>query len=480
MNLRLSAAFAASALAVLLSGCVHPNNTDGGVGGGGGKTDGGPLPEDKCSGGCGINQICDIKTRTCVDACGGCQADGGHSVCVKAANGSFQCIIPVTQCSGAVCDTGQIACIAGACTCLGSNKAAEDSCAPAGKWCSGTNCVAPTRYQQCKTGLSPCPTGHTCLPVFGQDLFLCTKQCGMPTGGICDKGELCSQDGCLPSGLFTDQECMQQRTNPDGGAKLRLTVPVSNTCLMKDGNGNPTEATPSGNCVYQLFSFYDRGFYPTATCRPAGGAPLGGVCKHDFAPTAVATQCGTGLECALTRGGDQGVCLPMCNAAATFPGFDPMPACGADDACTNIYRLEDMNAVLGVCMKKCNVFNPLKNTCANIGTAPASCVPTTPDGKFSVSTDGSGVCIPQQLTTANAGQPCAEQDSFKGAACGNGQVCASLDVNSSPSCYEVCDTDCKLATPPARCATEPNATCGGGKVCTRITSTSGAIMGFCK
>jgi hypothetical protein len=399
---------------------------------------------------------------------------------VKAPSGSFQCIVPVTECSGAPCEAGQIACMAGACTCLGTTHAAQDSCAPQGQWCSGANCNAPQRYQQCQPGLSPCPTGHTCLPVFGVDLNVCTKQCGPPTGGTCDKGELCfTNDGCLPSSFAQDMECMQQYKN-DAGMDVRLTVPVGNRCLMKDNNGVPTELTPSGNCNYVLFSFYDRGFYPVATCRPAGAALLGGTCKQDFSTTAGATQCGTGLECALTRGGDQGVCLPACNAAPTFPGFNPTPACGADEACTNIYRLEDVNAVLGVCMKKCNVFDPLKNVCANVGTAPASCVPTTPDGKFSVSTDGSGVCIPQQVTTATAGQPCAEQDSFKGATCASSQICASLDVNSPSTCYEVCDTACDGAAPPARCATEPSASCTGGKKCTRITSTSGAIMGFCK
>ena len=54
-----------------------------------------------------------------------------------------------------------------------------------------------------------------------------------------------------------------------------------------------------------------------------------------------------------------------------------MPACGANEACTNIYRLEDQNAVLGVCTKKCNVFDPTKNTCVNIGIEPPVCEPVS-------------------------------------------------------------------------------------------------------
>ena len=488
MNFRLSAATLASALTLLLCACPAPPPTpDAGDAGPSGGTDGG-VPLDACSGGCAPNQVCDVKRlqdggvpagglhRVCVDACGGCDSP---KVCTKLGTAPAACTLQETKCNNITCASGQIACLAGACSCLSSSKAAEDSCAPEGKWCTGANCVAPKRYQQCKTGQAPCPTGHTCLPVFGADLFICTKQCGQPTGGTCERGELCSMDGCLPSGLFNDQECSQQ-IPVDGGAPRKLTVPVSNPCLLKDGNGAPTETTPTGNCTYQLFSFYDRGNYPIATCRPPGSAVLGGICKQDFSPAAIATQCGTGLECALTRGGDQGVCLKACNAAPTYPGFSPTPACGADEACTNIYRLEDTNAVLGVCTKKCNVFDPVKNTCANVGAAPASCVPTTADGKFAVSTDGTGVCIPQQVTTATEGMPCSEQDSFKGATCGNAQVCAALDVLSAPTCFAVCDTACASATPPARCATEPNAVCAGTRKCTRVTSTSGATLGFCK
>ncbi len=447
-------------------------------------SDGGnPNPEDKCSGGCSVNQRCDTVRRVCVDACGGCDA----GVCLKnATTMAFECITPATQCLGSACEAGQIACFGGACTCLQTNRAAEDSCAPQSKWCSNGNCVPPKRYQECKPGGTACPTGHLCSPVFnrsntcnpGETPCICTKQCTGP-GQTCDTGEGCSNDGCLPVSLFQDQECMQQVTEFDGGTR-RLTVPVGNACLMKDGSGNPTEALPSGNCSYAFLGFYDQPNYPIANCRPAGSAGLGATCKQDFGPGKVATICNTRLECALTRGGDQGVCLTMCNAAPAFPGFTPTPACAADEACANIYRLEDQNAVLGVCMKKCNVFDPAKSVCANIGSAPASCVPTTADGRFVISVDGSGVCIPQQVTTVAEGMPCNEQDSFKGAVCGNAQVCTSPNVTAPPVCYATCDTSCNGPNPPMRCAGAPNALCKGGKTCSQVTSTTGAILGFCK
>ena len=86
--------------------------------------------------------------------------------------------------------------------------------------------------------------------------------------------------------------------------------------------------------------------------------------------------------------------------------------------------------------------------------------------------------------SAPVGMPCAEQDSFKGAACGNAQICSALDVTVAPICYEVCDTACNDLLPDGgmlpRCATEPHAKCTGSLVCHKVTSTTGAIMGFCK
>jgi hypothetical protein len=498
MNLRPSAFFACT-LAFVLTACPTPApNTDGGAGGG--NDSGNPMPEETCSGGCGPNQVCDAKPqadggparRVCVEACaanGGTPCTGGK-ICAKGADGKFSCQATVTQCNGNTCEPGQVACIGSACSCLPTNRAAKDSCSVEGKWCVGSACVPPKALQNCVPGTgAACPTGQLCSPVFCSSAkraagtcdpgeYVCSKQCGM-LGGVCDRGDLCfGSDGCLPSTFAQDQECMQLITLADGGSQ-RLTVPVSNKCLLKDTNGNPTEPSPTGNCTYQMLGFYDQGNVPFATCRPPGTAALGATCKQDYAPSAIATSCNSGMECALTRGGDQGVCLKMCNAAPTYPGFSPTPACDQDESCTNIYRLTDMNAVLGVCMKKCNVFDPVKSVCSPVGSAPASCVPTPADGKAAISTDGSGVCVPQQQTLAQVGMPCATQDSFKGATCASGQVCAALNLNEAPVCNEVCDTDCGNATPPARCATEPHANCAAGKKCTKVTSTSGATLGFC-
>jgi hypothetical protein len=133
-------------------------------------------------------------------------------------------------------------------------------------------------------------------------------------------------------------------------------------------------------------------------------------------------------------------------------------------------------------MKKCNVFDGAKNTCAAVGTSAASCVPTEASGEIVVSNTGDGICIPQRSTIAAAGEECAETDSFRGAACSGAQICTSLSADENARCTEVCDLDCNPAdggTGPTRCATQPNARCAGGKSCRRVTSTSGARVGFC-
>lgn len=486
MSLRSLSVVSISALALVLTACpIKPtpdaNNVD---------LDGGnPPPRDACSGGCSTNQVCDTARRTCVDACGGCDA----GTCVKVSEGVFQCRTQAVQCSGVLCEPGQVACLGGACSCLSSLSGALDTCQAAGKWCNNHVCANPRSLQQCTPGdtLAPCPSGMACQPVFGEDLAICTKTC--MDNNECQRGEFCSGVGCLPSGLFSDQECNQTKPAADGGFELddagvplRLTVTVGNTCLLKDGDGNPTEPNGkgTGNCSYAVFQFWNDGVYPFDTCRPPGNATEGQPCRDDFTTGTVATQCGTGLECAKTRGGDEGVCLRMCNAQPPALGFPPQPECNVGEACVNSLRYTDpnSNAVLGVCMKKCNVFDAMKNTCANVGTTPSSCVPTEASGELVVSNNGDGICIPQRATIAATGATCTETDSFRGAACGSAQLCTSLDADTPASCTAVCDLDCNPSdggTGPTRCATEPSARCGAGTTCRRVTSTTGAKVGFC-
>jgi hypothetical protein len=491
MKFRAISFFAAAVLSLTACPTPTPNND-------GGKPDfdaGNPPPVEGCSGGCAVNQYCQNdpnkpKFRECIDGCEqGC--DGG--TCVKIGS-NFQCQPVVTTCNGTTCSAGQVACINGGCACLGTTRGATDTCAPGGQHCDGTNCVAPKKYQQCTQTGAACPVGMVCSPVFGDDFAICVKTCGM-AGGVCALDEICDtgSNSCLPSGLFSDQYCAKQGVNDagvladggtfDGGTRI-ITVSVGDTCLTRAANGTFTETTPTGNCTYSLMTFYDLGLYPFDLCRPTprdGGQVEGGPCKNEFTSLTLATQCGTGLECALTRGGDNGVCLRMCNANPPHTGYVPQPACGTGESCVNLYRLSDPNdnAVLGVCMKACNVFDPARATCAPIGGTPASCVPTAADGRSVVTPTGEGVCVPQRQTIAALGQPCPEVDAFKGAVCDSAQVCAS-NGTSDPVCTRVCDTECGVAGAPARCTTEVNATCPAGRTCKRITSTTGATMGFCQ
>jgi hypothetical protein len=320
------------------------------------------------------------------------------------------------------------------------------------------------------------------------------QRCVRQLGGVHQRLLLSGKPGCLPSGLFRDQECAQNVPLPDGGlaqadagGTLRVTVPVGNTCLLKDNNGVVIDrlGLGTGNCTYALFKLWDDGLVPYTTCRPPGTAAEGQACRRDYTLASVVTQCATGLECALTAGGDDGVCLRMCNASPPTPGLSSFPACGASESCVNLFRYTDpsSNSVVGVCMASCDVFDPAKNTCAALGSTPTSCVPTTPAGDFIVSPNGKGVCVPRQLTVAAPGAACAQVDPFHGAACGDGQLCTAASLDAQATCTAVCDLDCSPldgGAGPARCATQPSARCAAGKTCRRVTTTTGAHVGFCQ
>jgi hypothetical protein len=327
--------------------------------------------------------------------------------------------------------------------------------------------------------------------VFGQNLSVCTRKCTMTSQ--CDRGELCSNVGCLPTGLFTGQECALQvdgGTLADGGARLiSNTVAVGSVCLTKDEGGNFTETVPDGTCTYAFFYFADQGPYEFNTCRPPGGAPENGDCKQNPAVIAQATQCGGGLECALMRGGDLGICLRTCNALEPSRDYpDPQPHCAGEDAgevCVNLYKRENTNqegGILGICTLGCNVFDPTTSHCADYGTTHSSCVPTDRTGRIVVTPDGAGLCLPQQQTVSTLGQPCNNSDPFLGAVCQTGQVCPPEQPDVLSVCTQVCDLGCVpnadggVAT---RCATEVNSTCPTEKTCTRVNTTLNARLGFC-
>ena len=472
-------------LALALTGCPSRSGTDGGD-----DFDfdaGNPNPAAACSGGCADNQFCDTVKRVCMPGCPkGCDA----GVCLKSGT-SFACApSPVTSCGGTTCAVGQIACLSGTCSCLASALATSDSCTPYGQWCNGGVCQNPRALEQCIAGGPACPSGYTCKDVFGPQRPICTKTC---TGSLqCNSGEICFSVGCLPSAFTSGQECSQYSYLADGGlditdAGIRLrTVPAGNTCLLKDDNGAVLDTgTGAGNCSYAFVKFADDGLYPASVCHPPGMAAEGQACRLDRSRSALATQCSTGLDCIATKGGDEGLCLRMCNANPPKFGITPTPACSTGETCVNQYWLTDPadNSVAGVCMRSCNVFDPAKSICAKVGTTDTSCVPASGNGSFPITQDGSGLCVPRRATVAALGAVCGEVDAFRGAACGTAQVCTSPNLDAAPKCTGVCDLSCNPAdggVVPARCATEPNARCAAGMSCRRITSTTGAVLGFCE
>ncbi|MGV3626002.1 MAG: PA domain-containing protein [Archangium sp.] len=434
-----------------------------------------------------VGQSITVTSRPANETPAGCP--GGY--CLKSGE-TFKCEASAVSCNGQICEPGQVACIAGECSCLSSLSGASDTCEAVGKWCNGKTCSNPRAWEECDiTNLTAtCGTGQTCRELFGDSAF-CIKQC--TSDNQCDRGDVCiSTFGCLPAPIVADAECEQNQSDGDGGfTGFRVTVPIANTCLVKsvDGaSGNVTITDPvgagTGNCTYQLIKFWADGVYPYPVCRPPGLATLGQACRLEYGQTTTATQCSTGLQCVPTKGGDEGVCLKTCNAQPPAFGYDPRPECAADEACVNTLRYTDpnSNSVLGACMKKCSVFSADAGTCAPVGTTPASCVPTQASGELPVSLDGSGICIPQRASISQPYATCGETDSFKGAACGNAQLCIGIGETGTASCTPVCDLSCVVTdggTVPAGCASRPNGLCAAGKTCTRRTSTFGARVGYC-
>lgn len=437
-----------------------------------------------------VGQPIVLTARPPQDTPAGC--DGGY--CAANSTG-FECVANAVSCNGQVCEAGQVACIAGECSCLSSLSGALDTCQAVGKWCNGKTCANPRAMEECNPANlnATCATGHTCQQVFTR-IALCLRDC--QSDNQCDRGDMCFPGfGCLPLAMAANGgECEQNVPDLDGGfTATRRTVPIANTCLVKAASIvnqeiNVTVTDPvgagTGNCTYTIVKFWADGVYPYPVCRPPGAALEGEACRLDYLPTSTATQCGTGLQCVATKGGDEGVCLRACNAQPPAFGYPPTPECNTDESCVNTLRYTDpnSNSVLGVCMKKCDVFSATSNTCADVGTTPASCVPTQASGELAVSLDGTGICVPQRAQVGQPNGACTETDSFKGAACGNAQLCSAVGEQGAAVCTPVCDVGCNPpdgGTGPAECATRPNARCGAGKTCTKVTSTLGARVGFC-
>ncbi len=498
MTLRIRAA--ASALSLFLLACPAPQGgKDGGEDAGDASVGTGTCTET-----CGEAEVCNVSTRSCVSRCGGGGGcDGG--ICAKVSASEFACRPNVTSCNGVVCAAGQNTCIAGKCSCTPAARGARDSCADEGRICAqpynpttmtGGDCKVPLLYDECKTTGCPsgncpaCPSGQACQSLFAGDRKICLRTCTVDTS--CAGEEFCfsragfpnqGTDRCYPTGVF-GFPC--ESGNPDGGANLE--VPVSAACRRWTAFPNTTEPTAASTCAYSFFRL-STGEISTTVCRPPGTVGLHAECKLDSSRSAGATQCAAGLQCVPTRG-DTGICMKICNAVVPTPAQpNPQPACAAGQACVNLFRQEDPNAVLGVCMGTCSVFTQgAGNGCTGYAdgglTAAASCVPVPADGRSLVSLDGSGLCIPQLASVAAAKQPCTETDSFRGAACATGLLCSSASVDDSARCAQPCDLGC-IDKPdggalPARCATEANARCTGGTTCGKLTSTTGATLGFCQ
>lgn len=484
MNFRIAALL--GALSVVLTACPPDNNgNDGGTDGG----DGGPvIPVGGCTGGCGPNEVCDEAQRKCVPGCNpGCSAG---ELCVND-NGTFECITPVTSCGGNICGEGQTACVSGNCSCLPAYVSPTDTCTAQGRICpdaynpvtmNGGACEDPKLYEfclkpeECPDGnCGTCGAGQICDDQLFNSFSHCVRSC--MDGTECGPDERCFNPGvCFPFSVTADGICSKPETLADGGV-IKARANATDPCLLE---GQTANDTPTGTCSWIFFKGDTRS-YAIDFCRSPGPVPEFGACKTDQMPLDLSNSCGTGLECMPVGEGNDGICLRICDARAEVRGAPT--GCNTGESCANIYRIEDFNTEVGVCLQDCSVFSTAPDYgCTALGSTPSSCVPTSPSGTQVVSTDGSGICIPQIANAAAEGQQCALTDPLEGAACQTGLVCTLIGGEANPRCVKPCDVGCIPSADggtPDRCDTEANATCGAGQECTRVTGTTGALVGYC-
>jgi hypothetical protein len=474
-----------AAFLLVCSGCSAPPQNPGPDPG----ADSGPVV-GSCSSPCAPNQRCDTERHVCVDLCDGLCAIG--QICVNK-NGTPTCELPA--CGGSVCGQGQTSCIANQCSCLPFSIAQPDTCAAQGRVChqiynavtgQGGACENPRLYEfcafSCPDGNCTCGAGRACTDVVTVGFSICARKCA---ANGCALDELCAAvpDGgvCLLNGVFPNLGCTNAITLADGGTGLGRTA-AGDVCFRLDPSGRPTERTPTGTCSWVLVRSDSRAM-PVDYCRSPGPVPRFGACKTDVLPLDLAETCSTGLECVPVGHRNDGICLTPCNAALVPGDAGATPACAPEESCVNFHRFSDAQRVLGACMTSCNVFSTRPNFgCTPYGTSATSCVPTSPSGVVRVSPNGDGICAPQLPEARPEGEPCVETDAFRGAACLSGLICAQISGEAQPRCVKPCDLDCAGvadAAEPARCAAEANARCTGGRICTRVTATAGAILGFC-
>lgn len=505
MNFRIAALCGAAVLA--LSACpAGNNNPDGGTPDSGGIV----PPAGDCSAECGPNEVCDSQTHTCVPGCNPACAVG--QICVND-NGTYSCQAPATTCNGHVCEPGQTACINGECSCLDFNHAARDTCADYGKVChqlydgvsmSGGQCEDPKEYEYCGLDCSgpdcgACEAGTACTEGFFSNIGTCHRTCNSMKS--CGVDELCSGGGngqngsCFPKSVFSSTD--KDVDNP-WGCKIpdpqdpskQVGTHASTQCLaIVDMVSTQTEFRPiyetdgvTGTCTY-LFVNNDTQSVQISYCRTAGPVQENGACNTHPMPVNLDQTCSTGLECVPTGAGDNGICMRICNAHEKN-GVPGTPGCNEGESCVNIYRTDLTNGNVGACMTSCNVFTGTGPSygCEPVGSTQTACVPTTAQGAEKISLTGDGFCAPVLGTPKTEGQACTQTDPMTGTDCASGLICTQLPGASQATCAKPCDVACvdTTGTTPARCSSEANATCSGGKTCAAVNSVSGATMGLCQ
>jgi hypothetical protein len=358
----------------------------------------------------------DTRITECQAGRGLC-SDGGDVVCTSGTNCGGHCVDTTTdQSSCGMCGhacAGSDRCFGG--QCRGQN-CADSTCGP-GKVCVEGTCTETA----CLTVL--CGLGTTC--VSGACV---TRAC---SSGTCASGTACLDGGCVDVGC-------QGVTCLDGGQ-----------CDI-------------GRCDGRINCFNNQ------VDPNESDLDCGGVCT----PCVDGKHCRIPQDCASTRCGDAGICLPTCANGATC-GTNPGSPCKAGvKQCTSTDEtcVDGQNAADG---QPCGAQQLCSNGACVTCIAGQSCT-TNPDP-----------C--KAGLTACTGTPSCNNGSAKdaGSDCGTGEFCTAAGVCNECAAGAPCSSNisapCKLgvvscATGVERCVDDVNAdtgtSCGVDKICQ-----SGACIG---
>ncbi len=442
--------------------------------------------DNVCSaGGWCVFGICEVSdTSTCV-----CEKDGD---CAKfedgnLCNGKLYCD---KQSKVPVCKPNPGTAVS--CPSVGDTACSKNTCQPLTGKCAATAVVG-----QCSDN-NLCTVGEGCKG----------GVCGGGIGQVCDDGDLCTTDSCLPSfgcvavpkesaGCDDKNACTVDSCEPKAGCIHNPLVALcddSDSCTTKD-------TCEGGKCIGKAVACDDQNECTTDSCIAKSGCSF----VHNLAPCSDGSVCTAGDKCASGK----------CAAGATTVSCDDKNACTEDScdgtkgciAVPNVAKCDDGNACTtgdickaGSCIGLFGACDD-NNACTDDSCAVGKCTNANnaaecSDGNACTSGDkcSLGKCAGTGKLACDDGKVCTEDSCdpktgcatvAKSGACDDGDVCTTQDSCANGFCggaKKVCDdgnacTDDSCDSKAGCTAKANSAACSDGNQC---TAGDACASGTCK